>query len=72
MKPPIANTVSELRIFIPIANEMPDQANPKKALISNTTIYTWDSRDVGNTYEGQKRQSDNYDGLDRYTESVTK
>ena len=34
MNPPIANTVSELLVFIPIASEIPDQASPKNAIIT--------------------------------------
>jgi len=33
MNPPIANTVSELLVFIPIAKEIPDYASPKKAIV---------------------------------------
>src|SRR5450759_2741892 len=33
MNPPIANTVSELLVLIPIAKEIPDQASPKKAIV---------------------------------------
>ena len=32
-KPPIANTVSELLVFMPIAKEIPDQARPKNAIV---------------------------------------
>ena len=32
-KPPMANTVSELLVLIPIANEIPDHASPKNAIV---------------------------------------
>ncbi len=38
MKPPIAKTVSALRVFIPIAKEIPDQAKPKKATVNKISI----------------------------------
>ncbi len=41
MKPPMANTVSELLVFIPNANEIPDHASPKKAIVKKiSTIPT--------------------------------
>jgi len=35
---PIANTVSELLVFNPIAREIPDQANPEKTIVNGTNI----------------------------------
>ena len=32
---PNANTVSELRVFSPMAREIPDQANPKNAIVNS-------------------------------------
>jgi hypothetical protein len=36
--PPIANTVSELLVFMPMANEIPDQASPKKAIVKKMSM----------------------------------
>ena len=36
-KPPIPNTVSALRVLSPMANEMPDHASPKKAIVVSMT-----------------------------------
>jgi hypothetical protein len=33
MKPPIAKTVSELRVRKPMAKDIPDHASPKKAIV---------------------------------------
>jgi hypothetical protein len=47
MKPPIANAVSELLVFIPIAKEISDQASPKKAMVKKMSriqinpVVTW-------------------------------
>jgi hypothetical protein len=34
-KDPIANTVSEVLVFNPIAREIPDQAKPKNAIVKS-------------------------------------
>jgi hypothetical protein len=38
MKPPMAKTVSALRVFKPIAKDMPDHAKPKKAIVIRIII----------------------------------
>jgi hypothetical protein len=37
MTPPIAKTVSELLVFMPIAREIPDHASPKNASVKKTS-----------------------------------
>ena len=35
MTPPMAKTVSALRVLMPNAKEIPDQARPKNAIVKN-------------------------------------